>query len=228
MFFKYCHQGSAAGCRGRTSLTTMDEIARFLAGLACDGVASSPVLGLTLDSTISQLSTISASALGAMLNVDGGNPLWKQRMVHLVAPILLSRLNPRSEDKLTDFEYGRLMCACHIICSVSLKSLGVEKLENLVALIVDSFERHVCECCQKVSISSTPDTLETISLAAMLQLMDHSPIMVRWNEVKNRMRMILMLFLNHFLFTFNTDEAILINNSSKFVTIIGFFEYELD
>lgn len=160
----------------------MDEIARFLAVLACDGVATSPVLGLTLDSTISQSPIISASALGAMLNVEGGNPLWKQRMVHLITPILLSRLNPTSEDILSDSEYGRLICACHVICSVSLKSLGVEKLQNLVALIVDNFERHVCECSQKES--SSPETLDTIVLAAMLRLMHHSPLMVRQDSRK--------------------------------------------
>ena len=160
-------------------MPTMDEVARFLAVIACDGVASSPILGLTLDTSInSQLPIMSASALGAMLTVDNGSPFWKQRMIHLITPILLSQLNPKSEKIISESEYGRLLCACHIICCLSFKSLGEEMIHKLVALIIESFESHICECCKKESVG-TNVKLDTIVIAAMMRLMEYSPQMVR-------------------------------------------------
>ena len=158
---------------------TMDEIARFLAVIACDGVASSQVLGLTLDTSInSQLPILSASALGAMLNVENGSPFWKQRMIHSITKILLSRLNPKSEKMLSESEYGRLLSACHIICCLSFKSLGEEMVHKLVVLIIESFESHICECCEKESAGMS-NKLDSIIIAAIMRLMQFSPPMVR-------------------------------------------------
>ena len=160
-------------------MPTMDEIARFLAVIACDGVASSPVLGLTLDTSINpQLPILSASALGAMINVDNGSPFWKQRMIHLITQILLSRLNPKSEKILSQSEYGRLLSACHIMCCLSFKSLGEETIHKLVALIIESFESHVCDCCCEKEPARTNNKVDSIIIAAMMRSMEFSPPMV--------------------------------------------------
>lgn len=185
--------GSAASCRGRTSSIVSDEVARFLALLACDGAAKSPALGIltpldcigeTACKRDTKISLIAASALGSMFNIETNNPFSKQRLSHAVSPIILSV--QKQPSGLSSIEYGCFMCASHVVCNVNLAAVDLERLSKMVSLIVIGIEISVEIICGKSdAIVEQKDVLSlaTILIAAMLKIYEVVPSIVSYQII---------------------------------------------
>lgn len=171
--------GSATACLGGSSSLIANEVARFLALIACDGTAHSVTLGIAtpLDCKINScynntdIPIIAGNALGFMLGVQNGSPFWRQRISHLILPIVL----PQVSTPFSDIEHGRLLCACHLVCCVSLPALGEKRVVNLASLIINGLEKSV-----DVSLSALTDrnayrNLRTILIASLMKIMNDSP-----------------------------------------------------
>ncbi len=135
--------GSAAACRGSSSSKLANEVGLFLALLACEGTMQSSPLGIEdmIDCNLyssdidRKISVAASNALGSILNVKNGNPFWRQRISHLVLPIVLS-----SSTSFPGPRFGKLLCACHLVCCVSLPALGEKRIFGLTSLIVNGIE----------------------------------------------------------------------------------------
>jgi hypothetical protein len=176
---------SAASVRSGNSAILADEVARFFVLVACEGAVSAPVLGVTtpLDCIVDnrrqqniEISTFAATALGSLLSVNG-SPFAKQRLAHGILPIVLSSLQMRSSS-IASSDIGTLLCVCHIICCVSVKALGQEKLENLALAIVKGLERVLKELISgdesDLSKLEIVDQLISLLLASLVKLYNQS------------------------------------------------------
>jgi len=177
---------SAASVRGGNSAITADEVARFFALVACEGAVSAPALGVIapLDCIVDnrrqrniEISTFAATALGSLLSVNG-SPFAKQRLAHGILPIVLSSLQIMRSSRIASSDIGSLLCVCHIICCVSVKALGQEKLENLALAIVHGLERVLEELVSGDESNLTKleivDQLISLLLAALVKLYNQS------------------------------------------------------
>jgi len=169
---------SAASQRGTKSSITADEVATFFVLVACEGAARSPALGVTttLDCNNDNIKRSAAMALGAILSVNG-SPFAKQRLAHMIIPIVLSSSQIRSS-RFSSADIGFLLCACHIVCCVPVKAIGQENLSGLVSAIVEGLEgvlQHTFSADD--SSSSKPaivNQLISLLLAALLKVYNQS------------------------------------------------------
>jgi len=171
--------GSASACRGSSSSKLADDVAKSLAHLACEGTMHSPSLGIKdlIDckrypiNIQKKVSVAAGNALGSVLNVKSGNPFWRQRISHHVLPIVLS--SPRSSKGAT---FGKLLCACHLICCISLPALGEKRMFDLTSLIVNGIE----VWCTNVASSQNGDRepfdqdLRIMLMSSLLKIMNDS------------------------------------------------------
>jgi hypothetical protein len=183
---------SAASQRGRASASTTDEVARFLVLISCEGAASAPNIGITnpldcsehaLGQDQFEISSIAASALGSIFSVAPHvNPFAKQRLAHLVIPIVLSYSHPSIAD-MNGAELGCLMCASHVVCCISEKAVGQQNLEKLTSIIVGGLEKAVQILCTDNKTSPMPpmilQDLLYLLLVSLLKLHNQCPSMVR-------------------------------------------------
>ena len=169
---------SAASQRGKKSSITADEVARFFVLVACEGAASAPVLGVRtpLDCNSDNSKQAAATALGSILSVNG-NPFAKQRLAHMIIPIVLTSSSIQSSGFLST-DIGTLLCACHIICCVPVKAIGQEKLSGLVSAIVQGFEgvlqQMICVDDNSSGKSAIVDQLISLLLTALLKVYNQS------------------------------------------------------
>jgi hypothetical protein len=179
--------GSAAARRGRVSSLTADEVARFLVLISCEGAASAPALGIThpLDcmgdakgKRAPEISILAASALGSMFNVDSGNPFARQRLAHLVVPIVLSSTVTQGEE-ISSTALGCLLCASHVVCGVPVKAMDQQKLFDLASIIIRGLEKVVALICSDSKTSQfEPEMLQgslNLLLASLLKLYNQCP-----------------------------------------------------
>ncbi len=178
--------GSAASFRGRFSSVTGDEVARFLALISCEGAANAPTIGIStpldcLGETPSkqdtEISILAGTALGSMFNIKGGSPFAKQRLAHLVLPIILS--SQRQIIGLPSTECGRLLCAAHIICNTSLAAISKERLADLMSTIVNGIEQSIEIICDGdanplVGVN-TLTHLMTLMIGTLLKVYEFAP-----------------------------------------------------
>lgn len=186
---------SAASHRGRASALTTDEVTRFLALVACEGAASAPELGISdpldcagdsIGNENGRIRSIAASALGSILNVANINPFAKQRLVHLVVPIILSCHHTQNSD-MNDNELGCLLCASHVICCINMKALGHQNLSDLACLIVKGLEKSIQILCtnhKSFSVNTTQThKLITLLLTSLLKMHNQCPSTVSLNDI---------------------------------------------
>uniref|UniRef100_A0A7S3Q246 MMS19 nucleotide excision repair protein n=1 Tax=Chaetoceros debilis TaxID=122233 RepID=A0A7S3Q246_9STRA len=183
--------GSAAACRGRTSSIVSDEVARFLTLLACEGAVKSPVLGIlspldcvgeTPCKRDTKISSMAASALGSMFNIETNNPFSRQRLAHVVLPIILSI--QKQPSGLSSIEYGCLVCACHVVCNINLAAVDLQRLSKLVSLIVMGIEISVeiiCNNSDAIVDQKDISSLATLMIAAVLKMNEVVPSIVIQN-----------------------------------------------
>jgi len=185
--------GAAAGCRGRHSSKTADEVAKTIVLLACEGSAVSKMLEISAidcrsdnptNHHIQELQVMAASALGSVLSVDKGGPFWKQRISHLILPIILSNINIGSSDILNNelnVDIGTLVCACHLMSCISVPALGKQRLNDLAELILRGFvqflqtEKLLYEAKDSNMKPKMIQDMKSLVLATLLKLMDIPP-----------------------------------------------------
>jgi hypothetical protein len=140
-------QGSAAACRGASSSSTADKIARFLVELASTGkslLPFSPEGGDRLDfSTFDENSLLlqitAASAYGSMLSVDGVKPLMKQRLTHTSLKFIRlayeeERDHARTGQTVVAPQIGLLAIVCHVICCNDVSKIDRATQHQLATL----------------------------------------------------------------------------------------------
>jgi len=140
--------GAAAGCRGKGSSKTADQVAVFLINLACNRKGSFPFLGdgielIPLDR--GDIALAAASCFGGFLSVRGGNSFWKQRVMHKCLPIIIESVksangrpphfNPRHHAAVLPV-LAPMELMCHIMCCVPIaamkSAIGPEAISELV------------------------------------------------------------------------------------------------
>jgi hypothetical protein len=176
--------GCAAAWRGGISATTADEISRFLVLVACRGAACAPALGINdpIDfmgeastDLITHMAHLAASALGTILNVKDGSPFARQRLAHLILPIILSS----SDDQhLMNSSPGILLCAGHVVCCVPMSGITHDKLVELAKLLVSGLFKRT------KSISDGNRTVQTneevvLTMTAIIRMYENFPLIMR-------------------------------------------------
>ena len=162
----------------------VDEVAKLLASIACDGLLHSQFFGMCdssdlkgLSSGFDVISTYAANGLGSILSVEsapGLNPFWKQRILHKVYPFI------HATTYSTHFDHGRLLCACHLVCSIPLSVFGEKRLSELTCMIIDGLKyitEHI-EGKQNMDDTENNQELKAILLCSILKIISFSPKVV--------------------------------------------------
>lgn len=176
--------GCAAAWRGGISATTADEISRFFVLVACRGAACAPALGIkdpidfmgeASTDLFAHMPHLAASALGTILNIKDGSPFARQRLAHLILPIILSS----SDDQhLMTSSPGILLCAGHVACCVPMSGITHDKLVELAKLLLTGLFK-----CAK-SISDGNRTVQTneeivLTMTAIMRMYENFPLIIR-------------------------------------------------
>lgn len=176
--------GCAAAWRGGISATTADEISRFFVLVACRGAASAPALGINLPiDFVGESSTdlnahmphLAASSLGIILNIKDGSPFARQRLAHLILPIILSS----SDDQhLIHSSSGSLLCAGHVVCCVPMSGITQDKLTELTRLLVSGLfkcSKTICDGNRTFQM----DEVVVLIMTAIMRMYENFPLIMR-------------------------------------------------
>ena len=203
-----CEKGSAAACRGGSSSSTADKIARFLVALAAK---TKPVLPFSSESdkyldlekfdavSVESLQLAAASAYGSMLSVEGVKPLMKQRLTYASFKYTRStyekfRDQAMSGQAVVALDVGLLAVVCHVICCNDLSRIDRTTQHQLAFLVIEGLS----------SIPTIPNTenqssIKLLVLAAVLKLIcvapSSVPVSIR-DTIQNEINAILTLRLS--------------------------------
>ncbi len=161
----------------------IDEAAKFLTSIACDGIVHSSYFGIEdpwdfkgICNNFDIISVTAANGLGSILSmnhVSGVNPFWKQRILHKVYPLIDPK---KTSSKL---EYGRILCACHLVCCVPTSAFGEKKLSDLTTMILDGLKNSTNAKDGKDDYNqSIIQSVQTASLTSVLKIMNSNPKLV--------------------------------------------------
>ncbi len=164
---------------------TIDEVAKFLATIACENVVDSSYFGIqnpydlkAIFNDVDAISIVSANALGSILNIEctkAKNRFWKQRILHKVYPLIYPSA------KIARMEYGRLLCACHLISCLPVSAFGENKLSNLTAMILDGLKSLInMEVIYPERLDVTR-FLSELSITSILKIVNLAPKVVSVN-----------------------------------------------
>jgi hypothetical protein len=176
--------GCAAAWRGGISATTADEISRFFVLVACRGAACAPALGINVPiDFIGESSTdlyvnlphLAASSLGSILNIKDGSPFARQRLAHLILPIILSSTD---DQNLTDSSLGTLLCADHVVCCVPMTGITQEKLVELTHLLVSGLFKCSKSICDGNRTLQT-DEVVVLTMTSIMRMYENFPFIMR-------------------------------------------------
>ena len=173
--------GAAAACRGGNSSIVADKVALFLVDLACFGTAKPPLVEgdeITLSGEAeTELRVVAGSSYGSMLSVDGGSPLWKQRIIHQT---LAKTQRVLDSPGVPSVAVTTVLCA--IVCSGGLRTTKKDIQDRIAFIVI----RALSDAAYTVFVDaengseSTVDSLslKKLLLASVLKLSSVSPFLV--------------------------------------------------
>lgn len=175
--------GSAAATRGASSTAIADHITHFLLDLACNKQATNPFsndildeVDLTIfdDSSVCNsgvLSAKAASSFGLLLASATGVPLRNQRFSHTaIKHIAQSVTISDTAASITAIPVGILCTVCHIVCSGTLRNVGIKDISLIVDIVMSGLSSSVLE----VDIASGASTTKLV-LTSLIKLLSLTP-----------------------------------------------------
>lgn len=168
-------KGASAACRGGTSAHDADAVTRFLIQLACDRSSSIPLTSESVSVPLDEINLAAASSFGSILSVQGGGPFWRQRMVHIALPYILSSKKDSftRQSTATGARLGSLVSACHVICCSSIVAIGSEHAKEVVDMVARGFVE-LADVEESSTIGAWGDLVSGI-LSSILKLLYSSP-----------------------------------------------------
>ena len=164
-------------CKGGSYIQIGNGVAQFLVGLACNGSSTLPCTNMPIyiiastetgsENSIldpsSHAQLVAASGFCSLLSVENGGPFWRQRITHIVLPIVMDACKKQALSQNPP-ALGLLAVVCHIVCCIPLQILGEQSTKDLTPTLVGGlvyFTKNVASLQKSERISSKANDLLT-------------------------------------------------------------------
>lgn len=179
--------GSAAACRGGSSSSTADKVARFLLEITSHGTSryqdGDNDFTLNASAFENELTILlcAASGYGSMLTDSRliTKPLMKQRLIHASSKYIKAAYeaersqSPTTADSVTTPPPGLLVVASHILCISDVTKLDRTTLHQLSTLVVEGLSSPLF-----LSESTASTSSKNLVLTAVLKVISLVPTVV--------------------------------------------------